>query len=175
MKYLLTCQCGAKIEVEPSQAGDFVACVCGASIEVPTLRQIRELPQAAPAGLKSSDPSGWGVRQGVLSAGLLLAAILGGISWYMWLVDPPPPADFDPQARNQAVAEGLSNLTPLEGFQRWVYDYKSLRELNELQDPRDMVLRSYLLKRRIIRAALLGAAGLVLLGSLAAYFALPRA
>jgi len=42
-KYLLPCECGEGVAIEPSQAGSSVVCQCGKSLEVPTLRGIRTL------------------------------------------------------------------------------------------------------------------------------------
>ncbi len=44
MQYLLTCECGHKLAVTKSQAGQSVVCECGKQVAVPTLRAMTELP-----------------------------------------------------------------------------------------------------------------------------------
>lgn len=47
MQYLLTCECGRKLTVTKSQAGQSVSCECGKQVAVPTLRAMTELPLAS--------------------------------------------------------------------------------------------------------------------------------
>jgi len=47
MKYLLPCECGQSVEVEPSQAGQTVVCVCGEDLLVPSMLQVKALPVAS--------------------------------------------------------------------------------------------------------------------------------
>jgi hypothetical protein len=44
--YLLSCNCGRSVEVSTSMAGEAVRCVCGSELMVPTLRGLRQVPEA---------------------------------------------------------------------------------------------------------------------------------
>jgi hypothetical protein len=46
MKYLLPCKCGLSVEVEPGQAGQIVVCPCGENLTVPSMLQMKALPEA---------------------------------------------------------------------------------------------------------------------------------
>jgi len=46
MKYLLPCECGLSVEIEPGQAGQTVVCVCGVELLSPSMLQIKALPPA---------------------------------------------------------------------------------------------------------------------------------
>ena len=48
-RYLLPCSCGQLISIDTIQAGQEVRCSCGKAQLVPTLREIRQLPEAEPA------------------------------------------------------------------------------------------------------------------------------
>lgn len=81
--YWLPCpQCGERIRVETSQAGQTLKCVCGASVEAPTFRNLESLEpivQAAPQTRR------WNSKQGLslLAAAIAFAALLGAgyIEW----------------------------------------------------------------------------------------------
>jgi hypothetical protein len=45
MKYSLTCECGQSQPVEPRQAGQSLICACGKTLQVPTMLQIKRLPE----------------------------------------------------------------------------------------------------------------------------------
>ena len=46
MRYLLPCECGQSVEIEPSQAGQTVVCGCGKELLAPSMLQIKALPVA---------------------------------------------------------------------------------------------------------------------------------
>ena len=46
MRYLLPCTCGETTAVEPGQAGQTVVCVCGENLIVPSMLQVKALPEA---------------------------------------------------------------------------------------------------------------------------------
>jgi hypothetical protein len=123
-KYLVPCVCGRRLAVDTGQAGESLVCECGATVAVPTLRQLRQLPEscdvaAAPAG------STWGLRQGAITVSLLLAAVclvLAGLSKYS---EQPLPT-IDPVARTASVDKQVGAMTPLEAWQVWINSYQSL-------------------------------------------------
>jgi len=53
MHYRLTCPCGVSHAVSTSQAGQELHCACGNTLSVPTLRGLKELPPAEPAGAEA--------------------------------------------------------------------------------------------------------------------------
>lgn len=84
-QYLLPCSCGKSVCVSPSQAGDGVNCTCGKSLLVPSIRELRKLPEVAkdiskrPAQPKKE----WSTLQGLLfAAGLLMIVVGSGYAIY---------------------------------------------------------------------------------------------
>jgi hypothetical protein len=75
MDYLLTCECGEKIRVTRSQAGQEFLCTCGRALRVPTLRGLADLPVVGEpaAETTSSERTAWGGWRGtVLAASVAL-------------------------------------------------------------------------------------------------------
>ena len=133
-KHLLTCACGRQIEVEPGQAGGTTACACGATVSVPTLRQLRQLPRAIEDG--AAAPRGWGARQGVVAACVILAVaclLVAAASRY----SQPELPTFDAAVRSSAVERGLAGLTPASAWRLWVDTYEPLaaRGMSEFKPP----------------------------------------
>lgn len=89
-KYLLPCACGNQIPIEPTDAGLTVACTCGAKVKVPSTRSIFALPRLSgeAADHASRSSTGWGLRNQLLTAGLV-CLLLGGI-WTGYLVYTKP-------------------------------------------------------------------------------------
>src|ERR1700676_1673876 len=76
--YLLPCECGRKLAVTATQAGEQLKCACGRQLEVPTLRGLDLLErQVEPASVPELAPWGW--RQGVafLGAAIFVLASIG--------------------------------------------------------------------------------------------------
>lgn len=169
--HLLTCSCGRAAEVEPSQAGEQVTCECGARLDVPALRRLRELPRANDVDTSSAPPPAWGFRQGVLTAGLLAAAALAGAGAYVWAQQPPLPEGFDPQAREEFVDRSLEQMTPAEAYQHWTLNYREMRELAEMTDPRADAQRRQIQQMRLYSGSLWAAAGVVAVVTIIVYFA----
>jgi len=123
-KYLLTCACGRQHTVETRQAGESLACDCGSQVAVPTLRQLRQLPAASEETTAAAGPA-WGLRQGAITMILLLAAAclaLAGVSRYS---ERPVPT-LDAVQYTENVDRLVGNMTPLEGWQRWIETYQPL-------------------------------------------------
>ncbi len=104
--YLLPCSCGAKIAVEPRQAGQAVQCVCGKSATVPTLLEMTKLERVEAADERGSarNPPGWGVSQRLLVLGgvaLLLAAVAAAVA--ICCRPPPRIADLSLETIQQQV------------------------------------------------------------------------
>jgi hypothetical protein len=110
--------------VDAGQAGDRLACDCGATVAVPTLRKLRALPTVQEPSPAANAPV-WGFRQAAMTVCLLTAAaclIAAGASWYS---ERPVPT-INPAVYAQNVERLLSQLTPLEGWQRWLDTYQPL-------------------------------------------------
>jgi hypothetical protein len=71
-RFLLPCECGQAIVVERPQAGTSVTCTCGKSLEVPTIRGFAKLAPASDQ-VEASLPPIWGLRQGLVFLGLVIA------------------------------------------------------------------------------------------------------
>jgi hypothetical protein len=124
-KYLVTCTCGRQLAVETGQAGESLTCDCGATVAVPPFRQLRELPverqDAAPAA-----GSTWGLREGAITVCLLVAlACLIAAAASRYSEQPLP--TIDPVARTESVDRELTNMTPLQAWERWIDFYEPLK------------------------------------------------
>lgn len=114
--YLLPCTCGKSIEVDRSQAGLTVHCACGRGQEVPTIRGLallesRVRSQVAPRLT-------WGPAQGVIFAGLALAAIAGTTALYRQVFPPRNPVEG---VNRERLAELFGNMTPDKSLELWGY------------------------------------------------------
>jgi hypothetical protein len=168
-KYVLTCNCGHKLLVVPGQAGGTVKCQCGATVEVPTLRALRELPlaesdsQAAggqAAAARKVEGRTWGVRQGVMSACLILAAVCLAVAGFAWWTQPSLPR-FDPDAYQQLIDQRIDSLTPVEAWHAWTVKYRELATTGfvKLEHPATAMLRQDIGQRQLLQIALLAFAG----------------
>jgi hypothetical protein len=121
--YLLTCSCGKQVPVEVGQAGGKVTCRCGTQLDVPTLRQLRHLPQ--PKVEEQSAESSWGTRQGIIAASAIV--IVATLAWSLWSwKNDPAHAVFDPAQRMRVVEEQIK--TPTGAWNAWIEFYKPMAE-----------------------------------------------
>jgi hypothetical protein len=85
LKYLLPCACGRVVPVTTTQAGAEVSCPCGQTLLVPTLLELKQLPQAQDAESKNAKASWTPLQGGVFVAGALIAlASLGTAGFLSW-------------------------------------------------------------------------------------------
>jgi hypothetical protein len=115
--YLLPCNCGRKIPVQPRQAGETVACTCGASLEVPSLLRLRTLEQAEVAAEPQRPPTAWNAGHSIIFIGavVIVASIVIGILLYVY--GPTDPyANLTPEQMRQAAQA----LTPLGSWRLWL-------------------------------------------------------
>ena len=174
-KYLLTCHCGANVPVEIGQAGERVVCQCGATLEAPPLRKMRHLPVAPAAGASAGLSPAWSPRKGIVTACLVLAAVLAVMALWSWITEPVI-APFSAAGRQQAVEEGLKTMTPEQSWHLWVERYKPLAEqgFTEFEHPHAAAIEQQIAKQRFFQRMLLAAAGVfVAVAALAAFW--PRA
>jgi hypothetical protein len=109
--FQLSCDCGHRVSVTASQAGQTVRCPCGAQLEVPTLRGLQALP---PADATAADKgrASWENRQRVIFSLTLIslsALLLGG---YLWMNVPVAPRQATPEQIKEIFAAG----TPSEVY-----------------------------------------------------------
>ena len=87
-QYLMPCDCGAKITVTVSQAGDQLVCECGKNLDVPSFTQLQNLePMAASEDTAFRKRSTWTGLQALLFTGGLLTVVAasGGIGFATYL------------------------------------------------------------------------------------------
>lgn len=173
-RYLLGCSgCGKSVPVSPSQAGGTAVCECGARLDVPRLGEMRGLPVESAA---AEATAGWGFRNGVLSAGLLVAgALAAGAGWFA-AAEPDPPAPPDLVARQASVERQLDAMPPAALFRLYTDVYKPLtdRGFQEVKSPEDVATLRRIDECRLYRNVLLGAAGAVVVVTLVLFGVAPK-
>jgi hypothetical protein len=170
--YLLACKCGKSTPVEVGQAGGQVVCDCGQRLDVPTLRQLRHLPQvqppAAPAARGGRD---WNVRKGVIAASLVAVAVLTAIvAWSRW-TEPTIPK-FDPAVHTRGVDERLKTQSPAQAWEWWIEYYKPLAQRGYpiFQAPNEGAIQYRINRARFLQKSLLAVAGVAAVVGIAAAF-----
>lgn len=157
-----------------SQAGGTVSCSeCGASLPVPRLRDLRDLPVEA---CSQSTGGGWGFRQGVLTAGLLLAAALAAGAGWFTATEPEAPPEFDAASRDAVVEADLEKMAPVDLWSLYLYRYAPMMT-NGMQvapNPGQEYAQRLVDRNRMNRDLCLYGAGGVLALSLGAFALLPR-
>ncbi|MGD9632118.1 MAG: hypothetical protein AB7G28_13655 [Pirellulales bacterium] len=125
--YLLDCACGRQHTVETRQAGESFRCECGAMVAVPTLRQLRQLPEARAVSANASAPGAtWGSRQRTITVSLLVAIVCLAIAGMSRSMERPVP-EFSPTEYTKSVDRMMGAMTPLEAWQSWYGLYEPLR------------------------------------------------
>ena len=123
-KYLVPCLCGRQLAVDTGRAGESLVCDCGATVAVPTLRQLRQLPEAREESVAVGG-SAWGFRQAAITVSLLLAAVCLIVAAASRYSERPIPT-IDPVVRTTLVDKQVSAMTPLQAWQSWIESYQSL-------------------------------------------------
>lgn len=159
-KHLLTCGCGRQHTVETRQAGESISCDCGATLPVPTLRQLRQLPEARGEPLAAGGPA-WGARQATITVSLLLATVCLAIAAMSRMSEKPVP-ELDPVAYGKNVDFLISNMTPLQAWERWIDNYEPLKTSGFIvfKHPDSAAMQTDLDWHRWIQRAALGLAAL---------------
>ena len=126
-KYLVDCACGRQHTVETRQAGESLVCECGTTVPVPTLRQLRQLPEARAetASTAASGPA-WGGRQRAITVSLLLAAVCLAVVGVSRSLEMPVPI-LDTAAYTKNVDRLVGTMSPLQAWERWQDTYEPLR------------------------------------------------
>lgn len=176
-RYLLTCSsCGASVAVGPSQAGGVVHCECGAPLDVPRLGELRSLPSEHTTSA-AHRRGGWNARLGVLTAGLIAAAVLAaGAGWLMLTAPTPTPAP-DPTSIAEDFDKQIEQMRPVDlwRMQTFVYDPLARRGLEKIESPVDRELELRIQQSRFFSTLLSIAAGVCLVVVCVAMLAMPKA
>jgi hypothetical protein len=163
-EYLLPCSCGHKLSIDRSQAGLSISCPqCGAEVTVPTLRGFNLLEQAVPEVSKASGE--WGLRQGVLFLGCLIAGAALAVAAFLWLTQPVYPQEYqDALIEAAGSTDDLDQMSIVQTFHLW----------RELQVPPDaatvnefrLMLEYYLMTVMQFRQRMVIAVGVLIFGLL---------
>ena len=118
-RYQLRCECGQELEICERQAGQELVCSCGKNSVIPTLRQIRELPLAAPAVAASRPSTAWSYQRGILfSLGTLLLLtclpMLAYVGWQRSQVDLS-----QPELDKIEYQVDIDLLSPVDTLELW--------------------------------------------------------
>jgi len=88
MKYLLPCQCGQSVEVEPGQAGQTVVCGCGENLLVPSMLQVKALPMVPEKSVSPREKTSVSYRVPlaifVPFLGIVCMVLAIPIGWFGW-------------------------------------------------------------------------------------------
>lgn len=97
---------------------------------------------------------------GVLSAGILAAAMLATVAGWVAATEPSPPPAYNPAARLAQVERGLDDLSPAELWRIYNEIYQPLlrRGFEVEVSPRDAAIEAAIAQARWRRNALLVAA-----------------
>ena len=168
--YLLPCSCGKTVLVEMGQAGGRVTCSCGTQLEVPTLRQLRHLPQQQAVGQPRA-ASNWGTRQGWIAASLIAIVILVGWSAWSWWREPSQPK-FVAADYMEIIDKHLKDMKPAEAWNRWIEYYRPLadRGLPVFQAGNAAQIEGTIAHERFLRRMLLTIAGIFAAAAAAGVF-----
>jgi hypothetical protein len=116
-QYLLPCDCGRQIVVEPRQAGQAIPCSCGELLPVPTLLDMAKLEPAPTESASKSSPKTWGLKQNLRFLGIvfLVAALVGGGCHYILK---RPVSQFD-VIEPEEIRQSAQRLPPAEAWDVW--------------------------------------------------------
>lgn len=160
-RYLLTCSCGQTLPVDAGQAGGQAVCSCGTTLDVPTLRNLRHLPQEVVAPSKQS--TNWSARKGVVAVFLIGATLLAAVTLWNWITEPKLP-EFGPVLQSKLVDERLSQISPVDAWKTWIVVYRPLAERGfmPMESPKAPAIRATIVRKRFLEFAFLSLAGMCL-------------
>lgn len=126
-KYLVDCACGRQHTVETRQAGESFVCGCGATVAVPTLRQLRKLPEARveTATTAAAGPA-WGGRQRTITVCLLLTVVSLAVAALSRSFERPVLV-LNTAEYTKSVDRLVGTMSPLQAWERWQDTYEPLR------------------------------------------------
>lgn len=168
-KYFLPCSnCGAKLTIDVSQAGQSISCECGSQTEVPTLRVIQKLERAEDSRAAEDDGPAWSQQQGVMfSVGLAILVLGAGLCVYL-LWERSKLDTARPEDRLRLHDEkAIDDLSPLQTWQLWVQMRD--HQLSQEETP-EYQLNRQRAQQLLIIASVSGGAAIVGLGLLLSAF-----
>lgn len=182
--YLIHCQCGKEHAIAGNQAGSKIGCDCGKSLAVPTLRKLRDLPEAgggqATAGGQSASAltggGNWTARHAATMAGALASVGLLAAGLYLWSREPGQGTVlFDKNGHLQRVELLLERGTPTDLWKQWAFGYETLpsRGFRVMNEQGKQMITDELEQRRLYRQVLLALAGGMAALAAVAWFAWP--
>ncbi|MEE3372881.1 MAG: hypothetical protein VX346_26345 [Planctomycetota bacterium] len=141
-QYLMPCDCGAKITVTASQAGDQLVCECGKNLDVPSFTELQQLePATDPIDAPDHKRRSWSRLQALLfTCGLLTAVVAsGGIGFATYLR-----SQIDTTDTIETIADDylkfLDQRSPTELLEIWGnIRNKGLTEVRGLEIPEYIV------------------------------------
>jgi hypothetical protein len=115
--YLIQCECGAKVAVEATQAGQSIDCKCGAPVEVPTMRKLSQLERVA--GAQADAGPTWTRMQGSLFAtgAVILLVSVALVVLSRW--NRPAEGSTELLPYDSATDQFLANMTPEQTLEVW--------------------------------------------------------
>jgi hypothetical protein len=126
-KYLLPCDCGARLEVDATESGLTKACKCGVLLEVPTLRGLNKLEKVTVADAAPSRH--WGARQRGIAVGAIVAVLGIALGLYAAFALRVTPRDFH-HAERMPIEEPMPDEVPpaqLMQFWNFIVEPEGLR------------------------------------------------
>jgi hypothetical protein len=156
-KYLLPCSCGLKVSVERRQAGSVAHCSCGKAIEIPTIRGFVHLEKVESE--KEILPPLWGLRQGLVFLGLVIALPVLAYAAYIYSQLNTLEKDF-----LAMVEESTMEVSPAQSVMLWNM-YKD--GMPKAPTPHSLAIVNAIqsLKRKVGIAAVVGIVGLLVAAS----------
>ncbi|MEM7316330.1 MAG: hypothetical protein AAF497_24625 [Planctomycetota bacterium] len=124
-RYLLECECGFQLEVEPRNAGEIRSCGgCDRTLEIPPLREIRNLPLAQTTeAAKPRKSQGWTLGKGItfaLSVPIMLICLC--VFFYsrrleqIYRADQPSIDDVIRKSNDKFLSADIANMTLTETY-----------------------------------------------------------
>jgi hypothetical protein len=153
-KYLLNCPCGKQVSVDVGQAGGKVACACGKQLDVPTLRNLRHLPQVETD--RAAATVGWNPRKGIIAASLIVAGLLAAYAGWNFLTEPTVPKFADVYDSSEVEAN-WDKMNPVEAWTLWIDIYRPLAKtgFHTYEHPHKAAIEDHVAFRRVLQSTLL--------------------
>ncbi len=115
-QYLLPCECGQKLAVSTTQAGERLHCTCGRQLEVPTLRGLQALERRDDTAAKPELAS-WGWRQGLAFLGAAIFVLASLALVVLQITKPPSREQAFMDARPETI--DFNALSPAGAWFLW--------------------------------------------------------
>ena len=162
VQYLLPCQCGRKIPVDSTKAGQFITCECGVQLEIPTLGGLRKLQPVVQENRPVARVK-WAARQQVLLLGIIICIVGLGIAGLFAIGRPLPPPH---EQRIEVFPKYVEGMSLMQTIQLWSKLERGLPDGLGLEDQRYQTLRQAYLRRSTVALVIAGVGVVIMLISL---------